>query len=307
MRSSDDSSSPLILVHSFVLHGNSNYVRSLHHNNHFNLLVDSTNERACEAASVQEQRFLQQQRQDLASSLDVEDGIDASSSLMNYFPASAISPPFSSLSAHHQSIPAMAGPSVPATTRAPSSVSTLSESTRREEQETEQVRSISRRDPHLTLETVSQFINRDKKFPRFPTLTRQKSIGAAFAFLQNALTAIPSLLSVEDKILYQFGMVRLFLEFQYHPAPLTSEQHGRNLTSHMSSIIKEYFKSKEAKLKIFANYARIYLGKLFVVSRRFDDAYAVFQQVGSKYTKTYLVNIAEMIIDHGYRPAELGS
>lgn len=38
-----------------------------------------------------------------------------------------------------------------------------------------------------------------------------------------------------------------------------------------------------------------------------DDAYEMFMTVGDKYTKTYLVDIAEMIIDHGYRPSDLGN
>ena len=74
----------------------------------------------------------------------------------------------------------------------------------------------------------------------------------------------------------------------------------------MKSIIKKYSKLREAKLKRFANYARIYLGKLLVVLGHFDEAYKVFQQVENRCTKTYLVDMAEMIIDHGYRPAELG-
>ncbi len=288
--------SSLLLVHTCFIHVDSPYLRSLYHSDHFNFLVDRTDKKACDEAECQETLYLEQQRKRLASSSDCEEAEKATS--VSSSDIISLDEDDSSDLEFQQNIPEERDSNVPARAAIPLVTELWSE--------VEEPRSFAPRTLNLTLETVSQFINQDKGVSHFSKLTRKESIEAAFTFLKNGLTSTTSSLSEEDKIMYQFGVVRLFLEFDYHPSPLSLNQHGNDLSQHIKSIIKKYSKSREAKLKRFANYARIYLGKLYVVLGHFAEAYKVFQQIGNRYTKAYYVDMAEMIIDHGYRPAELG-
>lgn len=280
----------------FFLKKSVQYVRALYDSNsfHFNLLVDSNNIPARKAAAAQEEQFFSELKKDLDSTQPMD--------FFDLGPSSSSSSSFTSI--HQRPFSQIGTEQTFPTPRIQNFSLQQQDQLPVEEPQYFSRITADRMPVDLTFKKVSDFINRVNNIINFEGFFPGASLNVAFTFLKKGLES--EQLPEEERILYQFGIVRLFLDFAPPTNTFQKEIYGTHLISKMEEIINSYAQSKEAKLKRFANYARIYLGKLFIALDCFDEAYEAFSQVGNKYTKTYLVDIAEMIIDHGYRPSDLG-
>ena len=155
-------------------------------------------------------------------------------------------------------------------------------------------------------EDYVNFIDRKRGVRSLPGLNYAESLRQSYVHCLTQSEQLHTHQFDDKHIPYLFGIARLMLEFSYYPNPGARDAHARTLLKKLGGIIKLYKKSRESKLRRFANYARIYAGKTLVTLNKFHQAYKIFMNVGKQYTKTYYVDIAQMIMD-GYRPDAMGN
>ena len=159
----------------------------------------------------------------------------------------------------------------------------------------------------FTEEDFVNFIDRKKGVRSLPGMHYLQSLRQSYLHCRNQIERLNIQPDDNRHIPYLFGIARLMFEFEYYPDPSDRNEHAENLLGDLQNIIRTYKTSRESKLRRFANYARIYAGKALMTLNRLDDAYKTFMKVEEGYTKTYLIDIAQMILEYGYRPDEIGN
>ena len=165
--------------------------------------------------------------------------------------------------------------------------------------------------PRFSVEDVINFIDRKRGVRSLPGLDYARSLKQSLVYCQDKITQSDIQQFDDRHIPFLFGIARLMLEFEYYPDPSARDEYAEKLLGDLKNIIRIYKNSPKtregSKLRRFANYARIYAGKTLMTLNRFDEAYKTFRKVEEGYTKTYLIDIAQMILEHGYRPYEIGN
>lgn len=148
----------------------------------------------------------------------------------------------------------------------------------------------------FTYEQVVKFIDQQKEMKTLPGLTRRKSLEEVYDYLAEGMS------QQENPLPYVFGFIRLFLELNYHPENITQQEQASKIYKLIKALPKFYHLPPK-----LSNYLKIYEGKTLILLNQFDEAYKCFQTIGKQYTKTYLTDIADMILEHGYKPSDMGN
>ncbi len=164
-------------------------------------------------------------------------------------------------------------------------------------------------EPSFITSELANFI--DQRSPTLPGLSERGSLKKAYNVLSDKIQAVLDLDSprhffVAKVIACIFGTARLAYEHNFCPQWQSRQDQARGLSKILMYIAKKLDIPSTPFQRRFANYAKIYAGKALMALNEFHKAHTLFRQVKKQYSKTGLIDVAEMILEHGYRPDDLG-
>lgn len=153
-------------------------------------------------------------------------------------------------------------------------------------------------------DNITRFINQTS--PTLPHKNKEDSLKASYLFLENMQKKEATLsgVSVSRLLTYKalLGQARLTTEQEYSPIDTPLKEHLESLIGRLKDVSTEYWTLQKQERDKLSHYTNIYLGKLHVFLDQHTEAWTFFSHLKPRYTKSYYIDMAELILTYKYTP-----
>ncbi|WP_010298695.1 hypothetical protein [Candidatus Odyssella thessalonicensis] len=148
---------------------------------------------------------------------------------------------------------------------------------------------------------VVHFIDKKRGRTRLPgTKDYQDSLEQAYAYLEQEEEIFAE--HTPDKVALLQAKIRL--AFNHHFTPETTDRTAflTNLLTRLNQYIQTHQNTADRTHRLLLNYSYMYKGKILRALGLYSEAYQAFMAIEDGYSTAWRLDLAEMIIDDGFRP-----
>jgi hypothetical protein len=165
------------------------------------------------------------------------------------------------------------------------------------------LRNVSRRVFRFTEQNVKKFLKESYKRTLLPGIrTFQDSLQQALDYLEQKENNQRSIL---NKMGFFQARARLILDRQFTPESHDRRTVLQKMVKRLKSFINKYKNKRDTTAQLLVNYAYVYQGKALKDLGKYQDAYDAFVSTNRNYTQSWRLDIAEMVVDNGFRPRDM--